>query len=237
MYKCQIPSNDFVFLPSFYASCLWPVNYCLTLQAPLSLMISWSLSRVMSAALVMLSSPLNSDPSSPSSQPFSRIKDFSNELAVCHRWPYYWRFNFSIISPNEYSGLGFSLKIVDLTSLCCPTRDSQSLFQTSHFETTSSCGPLPSLHGPALPDAYVTNETRFSSWTFVSRVKSALLFQHCLCFRLSRQRASIVFFWFLKTRSASTNFLFRVDEEISSLLPPFSPSICHESDMGWIPWH
>ena len=40
---------------------------------------------------------------------FLSIMDFSNESAVCIRWPKYWSFSFSIISSNEYSGL-ISLK-------------------------------------------------------------------------------------------------------------------------------
>ena len=33
------------------------------------------------------------------------IRDFSNELSVCIRWPKYWSFSFSISPSNEYSGL------------------------------------------------------------------------------------------------------------------------------------
>ena len=33
------------------------------------------------------------------------IRIFSNELALCIRWPKYWHFSFSISPPNEYSGL------------------------------------------------------------------------------------------------------------------------------------
>ena len=33
------------------------------------------------------------------------IKVFSNELALCIRWPQYWSFNFSISPSKEYSGL------------------------------------------------------------------------------------------------------------------------------------
>ena len=36
---------------------------------------------------------------------FSSIKVFSNELALCIRWPKYWSFSFSISPSNEYSGL------------------------------------------------------------------------------------------------------------------------------------
>ena len=36
---------------------------------------------------------------------FPSIRVFSNQLALCIRWPKYWRFSFSISPSNEYSGL------------------------------------------------------------------------------------------------------------------------------------
>ena len=36
---------------------------------------------------------------------FPSIRVFSNELALCIRWPKYWSFNFHISPSNEYSGL------------------------------------------------------------------------------------------------------------------------------------
>ena len=36
---------------------------------------------------------------------FPSIRVFSNESALCIRWPKYWNFNFSISPSNEYSGL------------------------------------------------------------------------------------------------------------------------------------
>ena len=36
---------------------------------------------------------------------FPSIRIFSNESALCIRWPQYWSFNFSISLSNEYSGL------------------------------------------------------------------------------------------------------------------------------------
>ena len=36
---------------------------------------------------------------------FPRIRVFSNESALCIRWPKYWSFSFSISHSNEYSGL------------------------------------------------------------------------------------------------------------------------------------
>ena len=35
---------------------------------------------------------------------FSSIRAFSNELALCIRWPKYWSFSFSISPSKEYSG-------------------------------------------------------------------------------------------------------------------------------------
>ena len=35
---------------------------------------------------------------------FPSIKVFSNEAALCIRWPKYWSFSFSVSSSNEYSG-------------------------------------------------------------------------------------------------------------------------------------
>ena len=36
---------------------------------------------------------------------FPSIKVFSNDSALCIRWPKYWSFSFSISPSNEYSGL------------------------------------------------------------------------------------------------------------------------------------
>ena len=36
---------------------------------------------------------------------FPSIRGLSSESVLCIRWPKYWSFSFSIIPPNEYSGL------------------------------------------------------------------------------------------------------------------------------------
>ena len=38
---------------------------------------------------------------------FTSIRVFSNESAVCIRWPKYWSFSFNISPSNEHSGLIF----------------------------------------------------------------------------------------------------------------------------------
>ena len=67
---------------------------------------SWSLLKLMSIESVMPSNhlilchPLFLPPSI-----FPSIRVFSNESALCIRWPKYWSFSFSISLSNEYSGL------------------------------------------------------------------------------------------------------------------------------------
>ena len=43
--------------------------------------------------------------SCPQPSIFTIIRIFSNELALCIRWPKYWSFSFSISPSNKYSGL------------------------------------------------------------------------------------------------------------------------------------
>ena len=49
---------------------------------------------------------------------FPSIRVFSNESAVCLRWPKYWSYSFSISPPNEYSGLiSFRIDWFDLLAV------------------------------------------------------------------------------------------------------------------------
>ena len=75
-------------------------------QASLYFPKSWSFCKLVSIGLVMLSNhfilccPLPLLPLI-----FPSITVFSNEPALCLRWPKYWSFNFSISPSNDYSGL------------------------------------------------------------------------------------------------------------------------------------
>ena len=77
-------------------------------QASLSITNSWSLPKLMSIELVMLSNhlilccPLLLLPSI-----FPSIRVFSNESALCIRWPKYWSFSFNISPSNGHPGLIF----------------------------------------------------------------------------------------------------------------------------------
>ena len=49
---------------------------------------------------------------------FPRIRIFSNESAICMRWPKYWSFSFSISPSNEYSELNsFRMDWLDLLAV------------------------------------------------------------------------------------------------------------------------
>ena len=88
-------------------------------QASLSITNSKSLHKLIPIELVMPSNhlilcrplllPLSSIPS---------IRVFSNESALCIRWPKYWSFNFSISPSNEYSELiSFRMDWLDLLAV------------------------------------------------------------------------------------------------------------------------
>ena len=89
-------------------SCVWLIAtpWTLARQASLSITNSWSPPKPMSIESVMPSNhlilchPLLLLPSIPPS-----IRVFSNESALCIRWPKYWSFSFSINPSNEYPGL------------------------------------------------------------------------------------------------------------------------------------
>ena len=103
---------------------------------------SWSVLKLMSIKSVMPSShfifcpPL---PLLPSIIPSIRV--FSNDSALCIKWPKYWSFSFSINSSNEYSGVvsfrmdWFDLLVVQgtLKSLLQHHNSKASILQCSAF--------------------------------------------------------------------------------------------------------
>ena len=85
----------------------------------MSLTNSWSSPKLMSIELVTPSNHLIlCHPLHLLSVIFANIRVFSNELALCFRWPEYWRFSFNISLSNEYSRLiSFSIEWFDLLSV------------------------------------------------------------------------------------------------------------------------
>ena len=94
----QLHSHVQLFVTPWTAAC----------KASLSINNSQSLLKLMSIESVMPSNHLIlCHPLLLPSSIFPSIRVFSNELALCIRWPKYWSFNFSISPSNEYSELIF----------------------------------------------------------------------------------------------------------------------------------
>ena len=103
---------------------------------------------------------------------FPSIRVFSNESALCVRWPKYWSFSFSISPSNEYSGLiSFSMDCLDLLAVQGTLK---SLLQ--HHSSKASI-----LRGSAffiiqLSHPYMTTgkTIALTRWSFVGKVMSLL---------------------------------------------------------------
>ena len=142
-------------------------------QASLSITNSWSLLKPMSIESVMPSShlilccPLLLPPSI-----FPSIRVFSNESALCIRWPKYWSFSFNISPSNEYSGLisfrmdwlDFLAVQVTLKSLLQHHCSKASILQSSAFWIVQ------------LSHQYMTTgkTIALTRWTFIGKVMSLL---------------------------------------------------------------
>ena len=88
-------------------------------QASLSITNSWSLLKLVFIEMVIPSNhlilchPLLLLPSI-----FPSIRVFSNESALCIRWPKYWSFSFNISPSNEHPGLiSFRMDRLDLLAV------------------------------------------------------------------------------------------------------------------------
>ena len=108
-------------------------------QASMSFTISQSLLKFMSIELVIPSNHLIlCCPLLPFPSIFPSIRVFSNESAVCIRWPKYWIFSFSIGPLNEYSGMiSFMIDWFDLLAVQ-GTLTLKSLLQHKQFRNINS---------------------------------------------------------------------------------------------------
>ena len=143
-------------------------------QASLSFTISQSLFKFMSTESVMPSNHLilcHLLLLLPSIFPSIRV--FSNELALCIRWPKFWSFTLSISSSNEYSGLIFFR--IDWFDLCAIQRTLKSLLQ--YHNSKASILRCSAFFTVQLSHPYTTTgKTRaLTIWTCVSA-------KWCLCF-------------------------------------------------------
>ena len=141
-------SNQFSSVQSLSSVWLFATPWIAAHQASLSITNSQSLPKLMSIESVIPSNylilwhPLLLLPSI-----FPNIRVFSNESALCIRWPKYWSFSFNISPSNEYPGL-ISFRIGLVGSPCSP-RDSQESSPTPQFKSISSLA-LSFLYSPPL---------------------------------------------------------------------------------------
>ena len=74
------------------------------------------------------------------------IRAFSNELALCIRWPKYWSFSFSIKPSNAYSEfISFRIDLFDLLAV----QETLKSSPTPQFKSINSSA-LSFLYGPTL---------------------------------------------------------------------------------------
>ena len=142
-------------------------------HASLSITNFWSLLKLLSIELVMpsylliLCHPFLLLPSI-----FPRIRVFSNESALCIRWPKYWSFSFSSTPSSEYSGL-ISFRI-DWLDLLAVQGTLKSLLQ--HHSSKASILQCSAFFVFQLSYLHMTTgkTTALTMWTFVGKVKSLL---------------------------------------------------------------
>ena len=149
---------------------------------------------------------------------FPSIRDFSNELVVCNRWPKYWSFSFSISPFNENSGLP-SLK----NDLFAVQGTSMSLLQ--HHSTKASILCHSAFFTVQLSQLNMTTgkTIALTIWTFVDRIMS-LLFNTLSMFpiRFLPRSNHLQVSW---VQSQSAVILEPQKREYVSTT--FFPSICH----------
>ena len=138
-------------------------------QASLSINNSWSLLKLMCIALVMPSNhlilchPLLLSPSI-----FPSIRVFSNESALCIRWPNYWNFSFNFSPSNEQSGLiSFRMDWLDLLTVQGTLK---SLLQ--HHSSKASIPWHSAFFIAQLLHSYIITAkiVTLTTWTFVCKV-------------------------------------------------------------------
>ena len=103
---------------------------------------------------------------------FPIIRVFSNEAALCIKWPNYWSFSFNISPSNEYSGIiSFRMDWLDLLAIQGTLK---SLLQ--HHSSKASILRQSAYFIVQLSHPYMaTRETKaLTIWNFVGKVMSLL---------------------------------------------------------------
>ena len=191
----------------------------------MSITNSWSLPKLMSIELVMPSNhlilcrPLLLLPSI-----FPSIRGFSNESALCIRWPKYWSFSFNISPSNEHSGLiSFRMSWLDLLEVQWILK---SLLQ--HHSSKASILRCSAFFIVQLLHPYVTTgkTIALTRCTFVDKVMSLLfnILSRLVITFLPRSKHLLIL-W-LQSPSA---VILEPRKIKSDTVSTVSPSICHDN--------
>ena len=133
----QSLSRVWLFVTPWTAAC----QDSLSISNPQSLLKLISIELVMSSNRLILCQHLLLLPSI-----FPSTRVYSNESALCIRWPKYWSFSFNITLFKEYSGLiSIRMKWLDLLAV----QGTQESSPTSQFKSINSSA-LSFLHSPTL---------------------------------------------------------------------------------------
>ena len=154
---------------------------------------------------------------------FPSIRIFSNESALCIRWPKYWSFSFSISPSNEYSGL-ISFR-TDWFDFLAVQGTLKSLLQ--HHSSKASIFWCSVFFMVQLSHPYMTTgkTIALTIWTFVSKVM----------FLVFNMLSRLVIAFLPRSKHLPISWLQSLTAVI--LEPPkiksvtvsiVSPSICHE---------
>ena len=99
-------TGEFSSLQSLSRVRLFVTPWTAARQTSLSITNSWTLLKLMPIESVMPSNhPILCHPLLLLPSIFPSIRVFSNESALCIRWPKYWSFSFNISPSNEHPGL------------------------------------------------------------------------------------------------------------------------------------
>ena len=174
-FSCTVDSELLILFSSVAQSCPTLVTaWTAACQASLSLTSSWSLPKLMSVESVIPSNHLTlCCPPLLLPSIFPSIRDFSDESALCIKWPKYWSFSFNISLSNEYPGLIFFR--MDWLDLLAVQGTLKSLLQ-HHSSKASILRPSAFFIVQVSQPYMTTGETiALTRWTFVSKVISLLL--------------------------------------------------------------
>ena len=101
---------------------------------------------------------------------FPSIRVFSNESALCIRWPKFWSFSFGISPSNEYSGLiSFRMDWLDFLAVQGTLK---SLLQHHCSKASILCCSAFIIVQLSHPYMITGKTTALTRWVFIGKVKS-----------------------------------------------------------------